>query len=56
VTGPEETVALLVDGATVRCVHDMHGRLVGLFRDPWSMDHIIQKYPTLKFDTVAAED
>jgi peptide chain release factor 3 len=46
----------LAASTAVRCVQDLQGRLVALFRDPWSMEHIVQKHPKLVFSSVAIVD
>jgi len=56
ISGDQASQDELAASTAVRCVQDLQGRLVALFRDPWSMDHIIQKHPKLVFSSVAIVD
>ena len=42
--------------STVRCVEDLKNHRVALFRDPWSLENAAQKYPELKFESIAPLD
>ncbi len=56
VSGPEGPLAQLAQSSTLRCVQDLKGSVVAMFRDPWSAENAAQKYPELKFSEVAPLD
>jgi peptide chain release factor 3 len=55
-TGPQEKLEALSHSTTVRCLQDLKGRLVAVFRDSWSLENAIAKNKELEFKAIAPEN
>jgi peptide chain release factor 3 len=53
ITGPDEAKESLKGTSTVRLVEDLSGNMVGLFRDPWSLENVKKNHSKLEFSPIA---